>query len=606
MQARSDAALCYDADPHNPPSEVRSDALFREGLTQSGQTTYTPRLIALDLKGETAVQRESYFRPSCGLVFREGEVMTHEEEPAVKNVFLQDLERLDDTLIKLVLKPGTGETAVQRESYFRPSCGLVFREGEVMTHEEEPAVKNVFLQDLERLDQGEVLAEGEFSQQQREQCREGSVNASVERTQKLFSLEGSVRVWSDFLRIHLHPRSISVIHQYNHDGETNRMEAFGQGEALLREPLFLEELEDRLHFFVEECDYLQGFQVLCDLQDGFSGLGSGVTELLHDEYRGRGVFTWGLGPITHPDTSPVKDVFHLLNSVLGVVSLSNHSSLFCPLSLRGGLGRRPPPHITFPHLQYDPSLWYHSSAVLATALDTLTLPYRTVKDSATMGQLADSFAVSGRKVVTACGAVPFPMMLGDCLPSALAGFGEALPWKPLSACGEQSDGRCFAQSVSLRGVEGQSLVSQLAPGTQPPSPLHCYGSGEDVLTAYLQERYPCTPSVVHLVQSPCKPMTPFPQIFTPALGKHGFLESGPRPASTLSLSSLVSSPPLSCTAVSELHSEVSALDLRRFCSFLSAGTELDDLREALQDLKALAQHYRMNSDLDASSEEESD
>ncbi|MGH0189894.1 UNVERIFIED_CONTAM: hypothetical protein FKN15_039219 [Acipenser sinensis] len=49
-----DASLCYDADPHNPPSEVRSDALFREGLTQSGQTTYTPRLIALDLKGTTA------------------------------------------------------------------------------------------------------------------------------------------------------------------------------------------------------------------------------------------------------------------------------------------------------------------------------------------------------------------------------------------------------------------------------------------------------------------------------------------------------------------------------------------------------------------------
>ncbi|MGH0185441.1 UNVERIFIED_CONTAM: hypothetical protein FKN15_018090 [Acipenser sinensis] len=257
----------------------------------------------------------------------------------------------------------------QRESYFRPSCGLVFREGEVMTHEEEPAVKNVFLQDLERLDTNRMEAFGQGE-------------ALLREPLFLEELED---------RLHFFVEECDYL-------QTNRMEAFGQGEALLREPLFLEELEDRLHFFVEECDYLQGFQVLCDLQDGFSGLGSGVTELLHDEYKGRGVFTWGLGPITHPDTSPVKDVFHLLNSVLGVVSLSNHSSLFCPLSLRGGLGRRPPPHITFPHLQYDPSLWYHSSAVLATALDTLTLPYRTVKDSATMGQLADSFAVSGRKV----------------------------------------------------------------------------------------------------------------------------------------------------------------------------------------------------------------
>lgn len=36
--------------------------------------------------------------------------------------------------------------------------------------------------------------------------------------QRSYSLEGSVKVWSDFLRIHLHPRTVSVIHQYNHDG----------------------------------------------------------------------------------------------------------------------------------------------------------------------------------------------------------------------------------------------------------------------------------------------------------------------------------------------------------------------------------------------------
>lgn len=38
--------------------------------------------------------------------------------------------------------------------------------------------------------------------------------------------------------------------------EAHRLEAFGQGEALLQGSV-LEELEDRLHFFVEECDYLQ-------------------------------------------------------------------------------------------------------------------------------------------------------------------------------------------------------------------------------------------------------------------------------------------------------------------------------------------------------------
>lgn len=36
----------------------------------------------------------------------------------------------------------------------------------------------------------------------------------------------------------------------------NRLEAFGQGEALLQGQV-LEELENKLHFFVEECDYFQ-------------------------------------------------------------------------------------------------------------------------------------------------------------------------------------------------------------------------------------------------------------------------------------------------------------------------------------------------------------
>lgn len=42
--------------------------------------------------------------------------------------------------------------------------------------------------------------------------------------------------------------------------------------------------------------YLQGFQILCDLHDGFSGVGAKTAELLQDEYSGRGVLTWGLLP----------------------------------------------------------------------------------------------------------------------------------------------------------------------------------------------------------------------------------------------------------------------------------------------------------------------
>lgn len=44
-----DASLSYD--PETPLGDVQSDVVFREGQTLGGHVTHTPRLIAMDLKG---------------------------------------------------------------------------------------------------------------------------------------------------------------------------------------------------------------------------------------------------------------------------------------------------------------------------------------------------------------------------------------------------------------------------------------------------------------------------------------------------------------------------------------------------------------------------
>nr|XP_014130128.1 protein misato homolog 1 [Zonotrichia albicollis] len=165
----------------------------------------------------------------------------------------------------------------------------------------------------------------------------------------------SPRLWSDYLSVNLHPQSLYVIRQYLHDGDCGCLEGFGQGESLLQDPACVEELEDRLHFFVEECDYLQGFQVLCDLHNGFSGVGARVTELLRDEYARKGILTWGLTPVLGAVGDPQKSFCRLMNTALGIAHLSRHSSLFCPLSLNGSLGLRPEPPVTFPYIKYNVS-----------------------------------------------------------------------------------------------------------------------------------------------------------------------------------------------------------------------------------------------------------
>lgn len=563
-----DAGLVYDADA--PAGELQSDVLFREGLTLAGHVTYTPRLIAIDLKGSLQTLR------------KEGSLYDTEDE---NSAFTWD--------------------------------------GQIMTHQESPPSKNPFLQELDNLDTGGLLAEPDFAHLSSAVDNSSvpgasvaveTINSSLERIQKSYRLEGSVRVWSDFLRLHLHPRTISVINQYNHDGESERLEVFGQGETLLQGQV-LEDLEDRLHFFIEECDYLQGFQVLCDLTDGFSGLGSKVTEYLQDSYGGRGILTWGVAPVNHPDTSSMKHLYHMMNCALGTLQMANHSSLFCPLTLRGGLCRRPPPPTAFPLLNGDPLLWYHSSSVLALALDALTVSYRLRDCSATMWQLSDALTASGRKVVSAYGSVPFPMMLGGCLPDALDAFSDVVPWRSLSACPEISDRRfCFSQSVTLKGVDEQSLVSRLLPGMEPPSPLHYERSGEDVLSAYVRLHYPSSPLAVQLVSSGSKVTPPFPQIFSPSLGAQGFLQNHSTPASP-------SCPPVSCLPVltslqsspgvglqlSELQKACASLDLRRVApSFLTHGPEPGEISEYLEQLRNLAHCYRQSHSRSSSDEDDDD
>ncbi|KAH0515246.1 Protein misato-like protein 1 [Microtus ochrogaster] len=419
-------------------------------------------------------------------------------------------------------------------------------QGKLTTHREEEYPKNPNLQDL-------LSAEGVLN------------TDGVWRTKPIQNgKENGVRVWSDFLRVHLHPRSIFVIHKYNHDGETGRLEAFGQGEGILKEPRYLEELEDRLHFYVEECDYLQGFQILCDLHDGFSGVGAKTAELLQDEYSGRGVITWGLLPVPSSLGEPQKKIYRLLNTAFGLVHLTGYSSFVCPLSLGGHLGLRPKPPVSFPDLHYDATLPFHCSAILATALDTVTAPFRLRSSMVPMAHLADLLSFSGRKVVTAEAVIPFPLDPGQALPDILGQLGGTTPWTPLSACGDSAGSRCFAQSVVLRGIDRTSHTSSS-----------------------------------HLLLTPCRVAPPYPHLFSSFIHKGLALDGPPKGAAVQSIpvfGALRSSSSLYRT-LGDLAEELARLDLRRWASFMDAGVERGDMEELLQDLHSLAQCYQEGNSL---------
>ncbi|XP_054403787.1 protein misato homolog 1 isoform X10 [Pongo abelii] len=535
-----DAALGQATDSKEPLGELCPDVLYRTGRTLHGQETYTPRLILMDLKGSLSSLKEE------GGLYRD--------------------KQLD---------------------------AAIAWQGKLTTHKEELYPKNPYLQDF-------LSAEGVLSSDGVWRVKsipngKGSPPLTTATTPKpLIPTEASIRVWSDFLRVHLHPRSICMIQKYNHDGEAGRLEAFGQGESVLKEPKYQEELEDRLHFYVEECDYLQGFQILCDLHDGFSGVGAKAAELLQDEYSGRGIITWGLLPGPYHRGEAQRNIYRLLNTAFGLVHLTAHSSLVCPLSLGGSLGLRPEPPVNFPYLHYDATLPFHCSAILATALDTVTVPYRLCSSPVSMVHLADMLSFCGKKVVTAGAIIPFPLAPGQSLPDSLMQFGGATPWTPLSACGEPSGTRCFAQSVVLRGIDRACHTSQLTPGTPPPSALHACTTGEEVLAQYLQQQQPGVMSSSRLLLTPCRVAPPYPHLFS-SCGPPGMVLDGfPKGAAVESIpvfGALCSSSSLHQT-LEALARDLTKLDLRRWASFMDAGVEHDDVAELLQELQSLAQCYQ--------------
>ncbi|XP_033052037.1 protein misato homolog 1 isoform X1 [Trachypithecus francoisi] len=537
---QQDAALGRATDAKESPGELCPDVLYRTGRTLHGQDTYTPRLILMDLKGSLSSLKEE------GGLYRD--------------------KQLD---------------------------AAIAWQGKLTTHKEELCLKNPYLQDF-------LSAEGVLSSDGVWRVKsipngKGSPPLTTATTPKpLIPTEASIRVWSDFLRVHLHPRSICMIQKYNHDGEAGRLEAFGQGESVLKEPKYQEELEDRLHFYVEECDYLQGFQILCDLHDGFSGVGAKAAELLQDEYSGRGIITWGLLPGPYHRGEAQRNIYRLLNTAFGLMHLTTHSSLVCPLSLGGSLGLRPEPPVNFPYLHYDATLPFHCSAILAIALDTVTVPYRLYSSPVSMVHLADMLSFCGKKVVTAGATIPFPLAPGQSLPDSLMQFGGATPWTPLSACGEPSGTRCFAQSVVLRGIDGACHTSQLTPGTPPPSSLHACTTGEEVLAQYLQQQQPRVMSSSHLLLTPCRVAPPYPHLFSSCSPQGMVLDGSPKGAAVESIpvfGALCSSSSLHQT-LEALARDLTKLDLRRWASFMDAGVEHDDVAELLQELQSLAQCYQ--------------
>ncbi|RDA88484.1 hypothetical protein CP532_6604 [Ophiocordyceps camponoti-leonardi (nom. inval.)] len=214
-----------------------------------------------------------------------------------------------------------------------------------------------------------------------------SLDAGLEPAQLTAS---AVRHWSDFSRVYFHPRSLVQLYDYELDSTIRPFDRFAMGHELFDSLAKEHDVLDRdWRPFVEECDAMQGIQVVATLDDAWGGFASFYLEALRDEYPKSSIWVWGLQN-PQPFSSPGSRQMRLVNTAQSLIQTCSMASTVVPLAMP--TEDRVPPHITVNRN----SLW-ETSGLLSTVVETATLPSRLTDDPTTLSDMAEHLNIGGSK-----------------------------------------------------------------------------------------------------------------------------------------------------------------------------------------------------------------
>ncbi|KAJ3209537.1 mtDNA inheritance, partitioning of the mitochondrial organelle [Entophlyctis luteolus] len=153
----------------------------------------------------------------------------------------------------------------------------------------------------------------------------------TESSPKNFSriLNDSVSVWSDFNSMFFHPRSVFELGNYSHNDPIAPFAIFNQGSDIWENDHDLDDvLENRIRYFLEECDNPQGIQVLADTSNAFSGFTAACLESLRGDIGKMNITVFGISD----DCDGLDPSISRLNDALALYKLSEVATIYVPLT----------------------------------------------------------------------------------------------------------------------------------------------------------------------------------------------------------------------------------------------------------------------------------
>ncbi|XP_022133259.1 protein misato homolog 1 isoform X2 [Momordica charantia] len=419
-------------------------------------------------------------------------------------------------LVSVGFKGGLGSVSARGTLYnddaYTPSDVITWR-GNVSTHNTEPLKKNLFLQSLSEEEQ-ENSMNGKNSEQ-------ATSRIEIQDKDIVECLEKDVTFWTDFSKVHYHPQSL-----YQLNGlwvDVQEFDNYGIGKESFSWSSQREDIDERLRFFVEECDHIQGFQFIVDNSGGFSAIAGDFLENVADEYSNTPVLLYSVrspGSYSMQRENKRQTVSRNLHDAVSFARLSSFCQLFVPVGLPS-LSRSK----AITHLCIDDQKPYHCSAVYAAALHSIGLPLRMEAH----GPTADSCYVSGAvhindmvRMLSGQGrqnmvaildvAMPAPSLCGKHLDQPL--LGNLQPLTPEVA--EDAEDPLALESMTVHGVFGLGGDRASVPELKDQICAAYEGSTERPMLCHLSA-----------TQCPLPIPLPFPSIFGNLVGQHGELLATP-------------------------------------------------------------------------------
>ena len=336
---------------------IDHECLYRQGETRRGEIVQTPRCVVYDM------------RSSLGGVKQLG-------------YLCDEADAFSSTVSSSALKTWTGE---------------------VQVHEQPRVKKSEYLRRLEEegVETGvEIDVEEEEDREKRKEEENGCVTVAADDVENngtdidqlveaAKKLKHDATHWTDFSKALFHPRTVQVmdgIFETSSEG-VKSFAGFGEGANWAMELDRRENLREDIRKWVEECDYLRGFHVFVEDHSGFGGLCEKVLEEVRDAH-GQGVSVLAFccrkqckeekgsrakvkeNNNRDGDDNEFLEITQkrndqrrlMLNDGLSLARISQLTDAYIPLYVSQTNGQE--------HSAYQ------TSARIATAIDTITTPWR--------------------------------------------------------------------------------------------------------------------------------------------------------------------------------------------------------------------------------------